>query len=85
MTNDELRTEMVDSFDDVAAAFTNVGAEMVEALSRILETIKADGETTRRHFDVMVEKMSDSVKIVAEATRSSHGASGQSRETAEAS
>ena len=68
MTNDELRTEMVGRFDNVATAFTNVGAEMAEALSQLLETIKADGETTRRHFDVMVEKMHDAVKIVAEAT-----------------
>jgi phage protein U len=30
--------------------------------------VKAEGETTRRHFDMMVERMADSVKVVAEAT-----------------
>jgi hypothetical protein len=30
--------------------------------------IKAEGETTRRHFDIMVEKVHDSVRLVAEGT-----------------
>ena len=40
-------------------------AEMLHGFSELRAQIKAEGETTRRHFDVMVEKMSDSVKIVA--------------------
>ena len=61
MTNDELRTEMMDRFD-------KAHVELGEALSQVHQAIKAEGETTRRRFDVMVEKMRDSVKIVAEAT-----------------
>lgn len=36
----------------MTAEFTNVRAE-----------IKAEGETTRRHFDVMVEQVKDVVKV----------------------
>ena len=46
-----------DEFTKVHAEFATLRLEM-----------KAEGETTRRHFDVMVEKITDSVKIVAEAT-----------------
>lgn len=41
----------------MTAEFTNVRAE-----------IKAEGETTRRHFDVMVEQVKDVVKVVADGT-----------------
>jgi hypothetical protein len=37
-------------------------------LNRVYRAIRAEAETTRRHFDVVADKMSDSVKIVAEAT-----------------
>jgi hypothetical protein len=44
-------------FNGVYREFDKVRAEM-----------KAEGERTRRHFAVMVEKMQESVKLVAEAT-----------------
>jgi hypothetical protein len=42
--------------------------EMLHGFDEIRAEIKAEGETTRRHFDMMAERMADSVKIVAEAT-----------------
>ena len=42
--------------------------DMLHGFDEIRAVIKAEGETTRRHVDVIVENMSDSVKIVAEAT-----------------
>jgi hypothetical protein len=67
-----VRSEMAKEFKNVrsemAEEFKNVRAEMADALNRVYQAIRAEGETTRRHFDVMVEKMSDSVRIVAEAT-----------------
>jgi hypothetical protein len=37
---------------------------------RLKTRITEEGKTTRRHFDVMVEKVNDSVRLVAEVTRS---------------
>ena len=34
--------------------------------NRLEKRITEEGETTRRHFDVMVEKVNDSVRLVAE-------------------
>ena len=36
--------------------------------SRLEKRITEEGETTRRHFDIMVEKVNDSVRLVAEVT-----------------
>ena len=36
--------------------------------SRLEQRITEEGETTRRHFDIMVEKVNDSVRLVAEVT-----------------
>ena len=35
---------------------------------RLEKRIAEDGETTRRHFNIMVEKVNESVKLVAEVT-----------------
>ena len=35
---------------------------------RLEKRITEEGETTRRHFDVMVEKVNDSLRLVAEVT-----------------
>jgi phage protein U len=43
-------------------------AEMQAEFKPVRTEIKTEGETTRRHFDIMVEKVNDSVKLVAEAT-----------------
>jgi len=43
-------------------------AAMQDEFKSVRAEIKTEGETTRRHFDIMVEKVNDSVKLVAEAT-----------------
>jgi len=43
-------------------------AAMQDEFKSVRAGIKTEGETTRRHFDIMVEKVNDSVKLVAEAT-----------------
>ncbi len=51
-------------FGNVQSEFRNVYAE----LATVRAEIKAEGETTRRHMDMLVEQMRDVVKIVAEGT-----------------
>ena len=41
---------------------------MQAEFKKVREEIKEEGKTTRRHFDIMVETVNDSVKIVAEGT-----------------
>jgi len=52
-----LRSEVQAGFKKVDDEFAKLRAE-----------IKAEGERTRRHFNIMVERVDDSVRIVAEAT-----------------
>jgi phage protein U len=52
-----VRTEMQGEFKSVRAEIDTVRTE-----------IKTEGQTTRRHFDIMVEKVNESVRLVAEAT-----------------
>ena len=42
--------------------------EMRTEFKSVRAEIKAEGETTRRHFDVMVEQVKDVVRVVAEGT-----------------
>ena len=68
MTIDELHTKMDQEFatvrEDMQAGFAAVRAE-----------IKVEAEATRRHFDMMVEHMKDSVKVFADGTRETRNAS----------
>jgi hypothetical protein len=64
MTTDDLRTEMRKGFKKVDERFNGVYGEF----EKLRAEMKAEGEKTRLHFDVMVEKMQESVKLVAEAT-----------------
>ena len=70
MTIDELRAEMKSEFADVRTEmkneFADVRTGMKNEFAKIRTEMKAEGETTRRHFDIMVEKITDSVQIVAE-------------------
>lgn len=42
--------------------------EMRTEFKSVRAEIKAEAETTRRHFDVMVEEVKDVVKVVADGT-----------------
>ena len=59
------RVVLTDEVDRVAMVPDLVALEK-RLEKRLEQRIKEDGETTRRHFDIMVEKVQDAVKIVAE-------------------
>lgn len=63
-----LRAEMATEFKDVRADVARLRAEMSAEFMNVRAERKADGETTRRYFDVMVEQVKDIVKVVAEGT-----------------
>ena len=63
MTTDELHREMTASFEWIDARFERVDWE----LTTLRAEIRAEAETTRRHFDVMVERVEAHVRLVAEA------------------
>ncbi len=67
-------------FADVHAEFAEVHAELAEVHAelaelraefgalevRLVDRIVQEGETTRRHFNIMVERVNETVKVVAE-------------------
>lgn len=55
-------------FESVDAQFESVRAELKAVEDNLLARIEAEGETIRRHFDVMVEQVNDAVKVVADGT-----------------
>ncbi len=61
MMSDDLRAAM-------RAEFKTFRMEMRAGFKNVRTDMKTEGETTRRHFDIMVEKVNESVKLVAEAT-----------------
>ena len=69
MTIEELHAEMVTTIQGLRA---ELRAEMVAGYTRLEKKLRADikneGKATRLHFDVMVEKMQESVRLVAEGT-----------------
>jgi hypothetical protein len=82
MTLDELHRTVVDGlrtadarfvqiderFGHVDTEFGKVRQEMRELRTELLARIQEDGETTRRHFNVMVERVEAAVRIVADVT-----------------
>jgi hypothetical protein len=51
---------------DMDARFAAARKAMDAGFVAVRAEIKVDGETTRRHFEIMVEKMQDAVKVVAD-------------------
>ena len=43
-------------------------SELTDLEERLEQRITEEGSTTRAHFDIMVEKVTDSVRLVAEVT-----------------
>jgi uncharacterized coiled-coil protein SlyX len=60
----KFRSETRKAFKNVDERFNGVYGEF----DKLRAEMKAEGEKTRRHFDVMGEKMHESVTLVAEAT-----------------
>jgi transcription termination factor NusB len=58
----ELKKEMDARFEQVDARFQQVDARFDELKAEI----KADGETTRRHFDVVAEQFREFTKVLAD-------------------
>jgi hypothetical protein len=63
---DERFDRVDERFDRVDAEFVKVREEMREFHTAVEARIREEHETTRRHFDVMVEKVEAAVRIVAE-------------------
>jgi hypothetical protein len=68
MTIEELHAEMQAGFTTIENRFTKIENRFKKLEARIRADMKRHEEAIRSHFDVMVEKMQDSVKLVAEAT-----------------
>ena len=70
----ELRTEMQAEFRNVRREmqheFANVRAEMRvgfdDLRAELMAAMKAEGETTRRHFDIVAEQSKDFLKVLAD-------------------
>ncbi|OFW12131.1 MAG: hypothetical protein A3H96_03825 [Acidobacteria bacterium RIFCSPLOWO2_02_FULL_67_36] len=60
-------SELQDLRAETRAEFAEMRAEFGALEARIVERIVEEAETTRRHFDIMVERVNDTVKVVAEA------------------
>ncbi len=72
---DDLRSEMKAGFKRVDAQFKKVDEEFVtvrtemQALRTELKAeMKAEGEITRRHFDIVAQQFKDYVKVIADGT-----------------
>jgi hypothetical protein len=66
-----IRTEMKAGFSRVDEQFSRVDdrfTRVEDEFKSVRAEIKAEGEATRRHFDIVAEDMKDLIKIVAEAT-----------------
>jgi septal ring factor EnvC (AmiA/AmiB activator) len=66
----DARFDSIDArFESIDARFQSVDAEF----RSVRAEIKAEGEATRRHFDIVAEQMKDIVKVVAEGTARNTG------------
>ncbi len=65
-----VRKEMQDEFENVRTEFANVRAEMKvgfdDLRAELMAAMKAEGETTRRHFDIVAEQSRDFLKVLAD-------------------
>lgn len=55
-------------FTAVHAEFTAVRAEMKTLAEGLDARIRAEGETTRRHFDIVAEQFKEHTKVLADGT-----------------
>ena len=55
-------------FVAVRHEFVAVRNEMTAGFKKVDDQIKAEGETTRRHFDVVAEQFKEYVKVLADGT-----------------
>jgi BMFP domain-containing protein YqiC len=72
---DDIRREMTagfkkvdDHFKNVDDQFVAVRTEMQAFRAELKAEIRSEGETTRRHFDVVAEQFKEYVKVLADGT-----------------
>lgn len=53
---------------EIKAVRSELQAEIRTVRDELSERIKEEGETTRRHFNIMLEKIDAAVRIVADGT-----------------
>jgi Skp family chaperone for outer membrane proteins len=63
-----VRNEMKAGFKKVDDEFVAVRTEMQDFRAELKAEIRSEGETTRRHFDVVAEQFKDYVKVLADGT-----------------
>jgi hypothetical protein len=63
-----VRTEVQAGFKRVDDQFVAVRTEMQALRTELRAEMKAEGETTRRHFDIVAEQFRESVKVLADGT-----------------
>ncbi len=82
MMTDSLRDDMKAGFNRIDNEFLAVRSEFVavraemtagfktvdERLKQVDDQIKAEGETTRRYFDIVAEQFKEYVKVLADGT-----------------
>ena len=67
--SDDLRRDVQTGFKEVQEKFVEVHEEFVAVrteMQGIRAEIKAEGETTRRHFDIVAEQSREHVKLLAD-------------------
>ena len=65
-TVEELHRTVVDGFGDVHRRFAQVDERFISLRADLEAHIHEEGETTRRHFEAVAERMEASVRIIAE-------------------
>ena len=55
-------------FVAVRTEFVAVRTEMTAGFKKVDDQIKAEGETTRRYFDIVAEQFKEYVKVLADGT-----------------
>ena len=65
---DDLRDDMKAGFKKVDNEFVAVRAEMTAGFKKVDDQIKAEGQTTRRYFDIVAEQFKEYVKVLADGT-----------------
>ncbi len=63
-----VRTEVQAGFKRVDDQFVAVGTKMEALRTELRADMKAEGETTRRHFDIVAEQFKEYVKVLADGT-----------------
>jgi Skp family chaperone for outer membrane proteins len=64
----DVRTEMRAGFKKVDDEFVTVRTEMQALRTELKAEMKAEGDTTRRHFDIVAEQFKEYVKVLADGT-----------------